>query len=375
MRERPVAVDGLRRARALRCLPWALAVLVALWAGWGTLQSGLRRGFWGDDFGLLPYYLVMPWWKPMVTRYAANACYRPLGAEALWVANQAIGGMYLLPWKALQAALHAGNLLLLFALIRRHSGAAVALPAVALWGGLPHHIDARTWTADLPCLLGAAVLLAGLLAYQTRPLTGTFLVCLAIATKELYVFAGVALLAVDLLAVRRVRWRYVLPAVALGLAWAALVWWLSRSGWIIAARASERGGGPVVVFLRYWLFLTQGIAAIRFAPPPDVLLLGYWLHVGALLLASTLIAGRRAVAPVLLLAGAAWAVAFIYFAPRYTYLPTAFLFWWAGAAAQAGLLVAWSLAKRSLLTSSAAGPGHSGAYSNAPPSPTRKEPV
>lgn len=328
--ERKPLLEVIRSPHVARWGPVAAVVLVALGAGYVTLQQGIAAGFWRDDLPVIRKCMGTPWWAALLMPYNNGGGYRPLGKLMVWLVAHAVGGFSLLPWKLLCAGLHVANVAALWLLVRRYSGRLVALAVVAAWAFLPAHKVARTWACDTPGLLAVTCLVAALILYSKRPALGVGLAVTAILVKELFVWAGVGLLAVDLLDRRRPRWEYVAPALAFGLVWIGIVRVVSQGGWIEIAWAGPNGGGPLQNALRYWSLLFFGRDAWGQQLPARALVANWWWlpTLGVTAVAVT----HRPTHPLLLMTVVCWGVCLSYYATRYTYFPTAITLWLAFAA-------------------------------------------
>ena len=312
----------------LKCIfskHWLIPIfIIASLAAYFTYQVGMARFFWRDDFGVIPRYQQMAWWRPFISSYYQGSGLRPLGSCAVWIMSN-LFGYTLWPWKTIMAGLHAFNVILLALVISRYQSKLLALLVAGIWAFLPQHIDARTWAADLPCLVGALFALLAIFYWHSKPAKGLCFALAAILSKELFAPIGLAFLALDYLRASRPRWRFILPVLFAGVCLLAFDGYQSRHGWLTTALESPNGGGLVQTSLRYWVLMTENRNAWgKTLAPMTVLakpLSGLFVFLAIAILANRI---SRAL---LIMTAAFWSTALIYFAPRYTYLASAMLLW------------------------------------------------
>ena len=299
-------VDAFRMSFAVRTPSVPLAN-PALFAAIGALAAlatwpVLRAGFIGDDWGLLA--LVRHLDSPLSLYFydhSSSYFYRPNAMLAWWASAVAFG---VEPrWHyALNIALHAGNAMLLAALVLRGSGRRVAaLFAGALFALHPTTSGAALWLADRFDLLATAAVLWALLA-TLRAIDGDgrrlwifVAALLAAGCKETAVVLPPVVAAVLLLAPERSwRWRgatlalaaapFVLSLLArdrilqdvattlvIGDLAAALVAGVQR--WLMLAPLAFAGttaplGGAAVAALPLLALLALAVSGLRGAPRP-----------------------------------------------------------------------------------------------------------
>ncbi|HEY5997993.1 MAG TPA: tetratricopeptide repeat protein, partial [bacterium] len=265
--------DAGTRARVRTALPALLAAaLVALVAA--CFLPSLGNEFlpdWDDGYYLIDNPIVRGGltpqgvWRAFTERHGAN--WIPL----TWLSHMAdVSAFGLVAWKhrLVNVALHAANAVLVFALLRRATGAlwASALTA-AIFAAHPLRVESVVWVAERKDVLSAFFGLLSLLAYLRwvrgrRPAALAAcagLLALSLLAKPMLVTLPVLLLALDLWPLgrldartwrRRVIEKLPLAALAAAVAVVTLVT-QQRGGAMRAATLAERVLNAVVSYARY----------------------------------------------------------------------------------------------------------------------------
>ena len=278
--------------RAIACL-----LLLALVPHVGALANGFA---WDDGFIVLSNPLVRagdvlgalgaPWW-PDASTFTGSGLHRPVSSAALAL-QWAIWGERPVLFHAVNLALHAGVVLLLFVLLRGWASTWAAAAGAAIFAVHPVHVEAVANVVGQAELLAAFFTLAGCLLYRrwlhadTVPARVALLLgvsaayALALGSKEIAVglpallvlitllerqattralpalalLGGVlmAMLAVRLQVVGSLRGDVAAPELA-GLTWTARIWtglstWPDYARLLLAPLALSADYGPAVRF-------------------------------------------------------------------------------------------------------------------------------
>ena len=160
--------------------PWLLVVPVAALAAYAAV---LGRGFTSEDFLLVRFLGEHPPWRDVVAQFTAPwlgiagiRFLRPL-STTLYALEIAIFGTQAVGFNCVHVLVHAGNALLVAAVLRELLGRDERGTRAAAAGGVlfalhPLHPNAVVFSASFATLFGAAFVFAALLAYLRYRATG-----------------------------------------------------------------------------------------------------------------------------------------------------------------------------------------------------------
>jgi tetratricopeptide (TPR) repeat protein len=340
----------MRRVAALRARcagPRGSGAIVAVLAllAYATALGG---GFVLDDHILIadneairsaahvPGYFARGMWPEEDLGAPDRALYRPLVMLAFFLVYQA-AGLWPLAFHALNVALHAGNSVLVLALLRRLGGAAggAALLGALVFAVHPVHVESVAWVSGISDLLATAFVLLAVWLYghPSRRAYAGAVACAALAllSKEIGVAVPALALGSDWLRGSRVRWARVAGLVALVVAYLAV----RQAALGAALNAPLLSLAAVLVAVDYALgyasMLVLPMQSGLFLQPPEQILTATTAAVAVAAVTGAIVWARRdravAFALVWFAASLAPALALVFniggtYAQRFLYLPS-----------------------------------------------------